>query len=31
MDIGEYYRPDADLMAGAMRPSATVNEALAAL
>jgi isocitrate dehydrogenase len=31
MDIGGYYRPDASLIAQAMRPSATFNSALAAL
>ncbi|WKE67244.1 NADP-dependent isocitrate dehydrogenase [Gallaecimonas kandeliae] len=31
MDIGGYYKPDADLAAKAMRPSATFNAALAAL
>ncbi len=31
MDIGGYYRPDAELAAQAMRPSATFNAALAAL
>ena len=30
-DIGGYYRPDKDLAAAVMRPSATFNEALAAL
>ena len=30
-DIGGYYRPDADKAAAVMRPSATFNEALAAL
>jgi isocitrate dehydrogenase len=31
VDIGGYYRPDADLLAKAMRPSETFNSALAAL
>ncbi|WP_341501099.1 NADP-dependent isocitrate dehydrogenase [Gallaecimonas sp. GXIMD4217] len=31
MDIGGYYQPDAELAAKAMRPSQTLNEALAAL
>jgi len=31
MDIGGYYRPDADLASAAMRPSETFNSALAAL
>jgi isocitrate dehydrogenase len=31
VDIGGYYRPDRDLVASAMRPSATFNEALDAL
>jgi isocitrate dehydrogenase len=31
MDLGGYYRPDAAKTAAAMRPSATFNEALAAL
>ncbi len=31
MDIGGYYRPDPELAAKAMRPSATFNTALAAL
>jgi len=31
MDIGGYYRPDATLIADAMRPSETFNAALAAL
>lgn len=31
MDIGGYYRPDAELAAKAMRPSATFNKALATL
>ncbi len=31
MDIGGYYRPDAELAAKAMRPSGTFNAALAAL
>ena len=31
VDIGGYYRPDPELMARAMRPSATFNEALGAL
>lgn len=31
MDIGGYYRPDADLATSAMRPSETFNSALAAL
>jgi isocitrate dehydrogenase len=31
VDIGGYYRPDAAKMAAALRPSATLNEALAAL
>ena len=31
VDIGGYYRPDADKAAEAMRPSATFNEALAGL
>src|SRR5690606_30790475 len=30
-DIGGYYRPDADKVAAVMRPSATLNEALAGL
>jgi isocitrate dehydrogenase len=30
-DIGGYYRPDAEMTAAVMRPSATFNEALAAL
>ena len=30
-DIGGYYRPDADKADHVMRPSATLNEALAAL
>jgi isocitrate dehydrogenase len=30
LDIGGYYRPDAVKMAAALRPSATLNEALAA-
>ena len=31
MDIGGYYRPDADRAAAAMRPSKIFNDALAAL
>jgi isocitrate dehydrogenase len=31
VDIGGYYRPDAAKMATALRPSTTLNEALAAL
>ena len=31
MDLGGYYRPDAELLAKAMRPSETFNSALAAL
>ena len=31
MDIGGYYRPDAELVANAMRPSETFNIAIAAL
>jgi isocitrate dehydrogenase len=31
VDIGGYYRPDPDRVAAAMRPSATLNEALATL
>jgi isocitrate dehydrogenase len=31
VDIGGYYRPGPDLMSAAMRPSPTLNEALAAL
>lgn len=31
MDIGGYYRPDAELAVKAMRPSATFNQALASL
>ncbi|QHI67911.1 NADP-dependent isocitrate dehydrogenase [Tichowtungia aerotolerans] len=31
VDIGGYYRPDADLIAAAMRPSETFNSALSAL
>jgi len=31
VEIGGYYQPDADLVSKAMRPSATLNEALAAL
>ena len=31
VDIGGYYRPDPELVAAAMRPSTTFNEALAAL
>lgn len=31
VDIGGYYQPDPELAAAAMRPSATFNEALAAL
>lgn len=31
MDIGGYYRPDAKLVEAAMRPSATLNAALASL
>ncbi len=31
VDIGGYYHPDVDLVASAMRPSATLNAALAAL
>ena len=31
VDIGGYYRPDADKTAAAMRPSATLNQALAGL
>ena len=31
VDIGAYYRPDAQLLAAAMRPSATLNDALASL
>ena len=30
VDVGGYYRPDAALAAAAMRPSETLNEALAA-
>jgi len=30
VDIGGYYRPDPELIAAAMRPSATLNEVLAA-
>ena len=29
MDIDGYYRPDVDKVTAAMRPSATLNEALA--
>jgi len=31
VDIGGYYRPDVAKAAAAMRPSATFNDALAAL
>jgi isocitrate dehydrogenase len=31
MDIGGYFKPDAELASKAMRPSATFNAALAAL
>jgi isocitrate dehydrogenase len=31
VDIGGYYRPDVDAVAGAMRPSATLNAALETL
>ena len=31
VDIGGYYLPDADKLAASMRPSATLNEALALL
>jgi isocitrate dehydrogenase len=31
VDIGGYYRPDAAKMAAALRPSATLNAALATL
>src|SRR5690606_35418392 len=31
VDIGGYYQPDMDKLAAAMRPSATLNAALAAL
>jgi isocitrate dehydrogenase len=31
VEIGGYYRPDPDRMAAAMRPSSTLNEALASL
>jgi isocitrate dehydrogenase len=31
VDIGGYYRPDPQLLAAAMRPSATLNDALASL
>jgi isocitrate dehydrogenase len=31
VDIGGYYRPDPHLLAAAMRPSATLNDALASL
>ena len=31
VDIGGYYRPDPELVAAAMRPSATLNDALASL
>ena len=31
VDVGGYYRPDPELMAGAMRPSSTFNDALADL
>ena len=31
VDIGGYYRPDADKASAVMRPSATFNEALAGL
>ena len=31
VDIGGYFRPDPDEVAGAMRPSATLNAALEAL
>ena len=31
VDLGGYYRPDAELAAAAMRPSKTFNEILAAL
>ncbi|WP_194409225.1 NADP-dependent isocitrate dehydrogenase [Microbacterium cremeum] len=31
VDIGGYYRPDADLVAGVMRPSATFNEIVDAI
>jgi isocitrate dehydrogenase len=30
-DIGGYYQPDAELVARAMRPSATLNEIVAAI
>ena len=31
VEIGGYYRPDADLVAGVMRPSATFNAVIDAL
>jgi isocitrate dehydrogenase len=31
VDVGGYYRPDPDRVAAAMRPSATLNEALASI
>jgi isocitrate dehydrogenase len=31
VDVGGYFRPDPDRAAAAMRPSATLNEALAAI
>jgi isocitrate dehydrogenase len=31
VDIGGYYHPDAERIVAAMRPSATLNEALAAI
>jgi isocitrate dehydrogenase len=31
VDIGGYYHPNAELASKAMRPSATLNETLAAL
>jgi len=31
VEIGGYYRPDPDLAAAAMRPSATLNATLASL
>ena len=31
VDIGGYYKPDMDKLASAMRPSATLNDALATL
>ena len=31
VDLGGYFRPDADKAATAMRPSATFNDALAGL